>query len=37
MDETAARRGHDYVTLFVDLDEKRTKKFNTVAAVRNKM
>ena len=24
MDETAARRGHDYVTLFVDLDERRT-------------
>jgi transposase len=24
VDETAARRGHDYVTLFVDLEEKRT-------------
>lgn len=24
VDETAARRGHDYVSLFVDLDEKRT-------------
>jgi len=24
MDETAARRGHDYVTLFVDLDERKT-------------
>jgi transposase len=24
MDETAARRGHDYVTLFVDLQEKKT-------------
>jgi len=24
IDETAARRGHDYVTLFVDLDEKKT-------------
>jgi transposase len=24
MDETAARRGHDYVTLFVDMEEKRT-------------
>ena len=24
MDETAARRGHDYVTLFVGLDERRT-------------
>ncbi len=23
MDETAARRGHDYVTLFVDLEEKK--------------
>lgn len=23
-DETAARRGHDYVTLFVDMDEKKT-------------
>ena len=24
MDETAARRGHDYVTLFVDMEEKKT-------------
>lgn len=24
VDETAARRGHDYITLFVDLDEKKT-------------
>lgn len=24
VDETAARRGHDYVTLFVDLDQKKT-------------
>lgn len=24
MDETAARRGHDYVTLFVDLEERKT-------------
>ena len=24
VDETAARRGHDYVTLFVDLDERKT-------------
>ena len=24
LDETAARRGHDYVTLFVDLEERRT-------------
>ena len=24
VDETAARRGHDYVSLFVDLDEKKT-------------
>lgn len=24
LDETAARRGHDYVTLFVDLEEKKT-------------
>lgn len=24
IDETAARRGHDYVTLFVDLDQKKT-------------
>lgn len=38
MDETSARRGHDYVTLFVDLDQRRTiyvtegKDSETIAA-----
>src|SRR6266581_2595633 len=38
IDETAARRGHDYVTLFVDIDQRRVlfvadgRDANTVAA-----